>query len=155
MGIKEKLIEDMKKAMKAREAGRVRLSVIRLVRAAIRNAEIAQMKEMDDEGVIQVLSREMRQRRDAIAEYLRLGREDAVEDIEKEISILKEYMPEQMPAEEIGALAREIIAQVGAKGPADTGKVMGLIMPRVRGRADGRLVSATVKSLLEDMRVDT
>lgn len=155
MGIKEKLTEDMKKAMKAREAGRVRLSVIRLVRAAIRNAEIAQMKEMDDEGVIQVLSREMRQRRDAIAEYLRLGREDAVEDIEKEISVLKEYMPEQMPAEEIGALAREIIAQVGAKGPADTGKVMGLIMPRVRGRADGRLVSATVKSLLEDMRVDT
>ncbi|MGE5485616.1 MAG: GatB/YqeY domain-containing protein [Ignavibacteriales bacterium] len=155
MNIKDRLTEDMKKAMKARDEGKVRLSVIRLARAAIRNAEIDQMKEMDDEGVVQVLSREIRQRRDAIAEYQKLGKLDAVKGLEEEISILMEYMSQQMRPEEIAALAREIVAQVGAKGPGDIGKVMGLMMPKVRGKADGRLVSETVKSLLQDIRGDT
>ncbi|MCR4399056.1 MAG: GatB/YqeY domain-containing protein [Firmicutes bacterium] len=152
MSIKDRLNEDMKKAMKAREAGRARLSVIRLARGAIRNAEIDQGKELDDAGAIQVLSREIRQRRDAVEEYRRLGRHEAAKALEDEISVLMEYMPAQMTAEEVRAVVGEAIAQVGAVGPGDLGRVMGAVMPKLRGRADGRLVSETVRSLLQDMQ---
>lgn len=155
MGIKDRLAEDMKLAMKARDAGKTRLSVIRLARSAIRSAEIDQKKEMDDSGVIQVLAREVRQRRDAIIEYQRLGKTDAVKALEEEISVLMEYMPEQMTEDEVRDVVRQAIEQVGARGPADLGKVMGIVMPKTRGKADGRIVSETAKSLLHEIGRDT
>jgi uncharacterized protein YqeY len=151
VSIKDRLMEDMKSAMKAREEGKTRLSVIRLARAAIKNAEVDQMKELDDAGVIQVLAREVKQRRDAIAEYRNLGRHDAVKALEEEIAVLMEYLPEQMSEDDVKRVAMDVVREVGARGPADIGKVMGALMPKVRGKADGRLVNQVVRSLLEEM----
>jgi len=151
MTIKERLAEDMKAAMKAREEGRTRLSVIRLARAAIKNAEVDQMKELDDSGVIQVLSREIKQRRDAIEEYKKLDRPDAVKALEEEIAILMEYMPQQMTEGELRRAVEEVVREVGAKGPGDLGKVMGALMLRVRGKADGRMVNQMVREILQNL----
>ena len=149
MSLKDQLVEDMKAAMKEKEAGKLRLSVIRMVRAAIKNAEIDKRKEFNDEEVIDVLAREAKQRRDAIEEYRKANREDIVEQFQEEIKVLLHYLPEQMSAEEITAIVHEIITRVGAKDQKDMGKVMGALMPRVKGRADGKLVNQIVKEALD------
>jgi len=149
MSLKDQLVEDMKAAMKDKEAGKLRLSVIRMARAAIKNAEIDKKKEFGDEEVIEVLAREAKQRRDAIEEYLKAGRQDIVEQLQEEIKVLMGYLPEQMSREEITALVHEVITRVGAKDQKDMGKVMGALMPKVKGRADGKLVNQIVKEALE------
>lgn len=146
--MKERLNEDMKQAMKAREAGKERLSVIRLARAAIKYAEIDRRHELSDEEVLEVLAREVKQRRDAILEYQKANRPEAVAALEREMNIVLGYLPRQMSADEIRALAREVVAQVGARDGKDMGKVMGALMPKVKGRADGKLVNQIVRELL-------
>ncbi|MHB8927877.1 MAG: GatB/YqeY domain-containing protein [Bacillota bacterium] len=148
MTLKERLNEDMKQAMKAREAGTERLSVIRLARAAIKYAEIDRRHELSDEEVLEVLAREVKQRRDAILEYQKANRPEAVAALEREMNIVLSYLPRQMSADEIRALAREVVAQVGARDGKDMGKVMGALMPKVKGRADGKLVNQIVRELL-------
>ncbi len=148
MTLKERLNEDMKQAMKAREAGKERLSVIRLARAAIKYAEIDRRHELSDEEVLEVLAREVKQRRDAILEYQKANRPEAVAALEREMNIVLGYLPRQMSADEIRALAREVVAQVGARDGKDMGKVMGALMPKVKGRADGKLVNQIVRELL-------
>ena len=148
MTLKERLNEDMKQAMKAREAGKERLSVIRLARAAIKYAEIDRRHELSDEEVLEVLAREVKQRRDAILEYQKANRPEAVAALEREMNIVLGYLPRQMSADEIRALAREVVAQVGARDGKDMGKVMGALMPKVKGRADGKLVNQIGRELL-------
>jgi uncharacterized protein YqeY len=148
MSVKERLDEDMKAALKARDAGRERLSVIRMVRAAVKNAEIEKMRPLTDEEVAAVLAREVKQRQDVIPDYAGGGRDDLVAAFEREIAILREYMPLQLSDEEVRRLAREAVSEVGAKDAKDMGKVMGVLMPKVKGKADGRLVSQVVKELL-------
>lgn len=148
MTIKEKLMEDMKLAMKAGEAGKLRLSVIRMARAAIRNAEIDSRREFGDDEVIEVLAREIRQRRDAAEEYRKLGKPDAASALEQEIQVLQEYMPAPLSEEELIQLARQAIEETGAVSKNDLGKVMKVLMPKVKGRADGKLVRDKVLSLL-------
>ena len=145
MSLKEKLANDMKEAMKAREAGKERLSVIRLVRGAIRQLEIDQRVELDDEGVLAVISKEVKQRRDSIEEFKKGGREDLVAQNEADIAILMEYLPAQLTEAEVKALVDEAVAAVGAKDPKDMGKVMKELMPKVKGKADGKLVNQLVK----------
>lgn len=147
MSLQEKLQEDLKAAMKSKDSRR--LSVIRLAKAAIKNTEIAKKKELNDDEVLEVLSREVKQRRDAIPEFQKGNRPDLVENLETEIAILMEYLPQQMSEEEIRQVAREVVAAVGAKDAKDMGKVMGALMPRVKGKADGRLVNQVVKELLQ------
>lgn len=149
MSLKDRLAEDMKAAMKAKDAGKVRLSVIRMARAAIKNAEIDKKKDFGDPEVIEILAKEVKMRRDAIAEFEKADRRDQVETLNQEIAILMEYLPQQLTEEEIRQLAREVIAQVGAQGPKDLGKVMGAITPKTKGRADGKLVNQIVRELLE------
>ena len=148
MSLKERLVEDMKVAMKAKEEGKVRLSVIRMARAAIKNAEIEKQMEFNDAQVIEVLAKEVKQRRDAIVEFSKANRPDKVKALEEEISVLMEYLPQQLSEGEIRQLAQEIIAEVGAQGPKDLGKVMGKITPKTKGRADGKLVNQIVRELL-------
>jgi uncharacterized protein len=148
LSLKDRLVEDMKVAMKAKEEGKVRLSVIRMARAAIKNAEIDKKTEFNDEQVIEVLAREVKMRRDAIEEFSKADRPDKVKELEEEISVLMEYLPQQLSEGEIRQLAQEIIAAVGAQGPKDLGKVMGSITPKTRGRADGKLVNQIVRELL-------
>lgn len=148
MTLKERLMADMKEAMKAKEAGKVKLSVIRMARAAIKNTEIEKGKELSDQEVIEVLAREVKQRRDAIVEYRKAEREDVVKDLEAEIEVLLGYLPQQLTHDEIKALVQEAIREVGATGPKEMGKVMGVLMPRVKGRADGKLVNEIVRQEL-------
>ncbi|MCL4516703.1 MAG: GatB/YqeY domain-containing protein [Firmicutes bacterium] len=147
MSLQEKLQEDLKAAMKSKDSRR--LSVIRLAKAAIKNTEIAKKKELGDDEVLEVLNREVKQRRDAIPEFQKGNRPDLVESLEAEIAILMEYLPQQMSEEEIRQAAKEAVAAVGAKDARDMGKVMGALMPKVRGKADGRLVNQVVKELLQ------
>lgn len=152
MTLKDRLDADMKTAMKAREAGKLRLSVIRLVRAAIKNAEIERRGELTDADVAAILAKEVKLRREAneiIPAAEREARRDYIEQNEREIAILQEYLPEQMEEDEIRELAAAVIASVGAQSPKEMGKVMGAIAPQVKGRADGRMVSRIVKEMLE------
>jgi len=146
--LKDRLVEDMKAAMKAKEEGKVRLSVIRMVRAAIKNAEIDKKIEFNDAQVIEVLAREVKMRRDAIEEFSKAKRPDKVQELEGEVAILFDYLPQQLSEREIREIAEEIIAETGSQGPKDLGKVMGMITPKTKGRADGKLVNQIVRELL-------
>ncbi len=148
MSLKDRLVEDMKAAMKAKEEGKVRLSVIRMVRAAIKNTEIDKKIDLSDTQVIEVLAREVKMRRDAMEEFSKAKRPDKVQELEEEVTILMEYLPQQLTEGEIRELAKEIIAETGAQGPKDLGKVMGVISPKTKGRADGKLVNQIVRELL-------
>ncbi len=148
MSLKDRLVEDMKVAMKAKEEGKVRLSVIRMARAAIKNAEIEKKTEFSDDQVIDILAREVKQRRDAIEEFVKVERPEKVKALEEEISILMDYLPQQLSEGELRQLAQETIAEVGALSMKDLGKVMGKITPKTRGRADGKLVNQIVRELL-------
>ena len=148
MSLQERLLSDMKEAMKAKEAGKLRLTVIRMVRASIKNAEINNKRDLNDEEVLEILAREVKQRRDALPEYEKANRQDMVDNLKEEIKILQEYLPEQLTEAEITQLVQEAIEQVGANSPRDMGKVMGTLMPKVKGKADGKLVNKIVKDLL-------
>jgi len=146
MSLMEQLNEDMKQAMKNQE--KLKLSVIRMVRAAVKNAEIDQRKTLNDEEVLMVLSRELKQRRESLQEFEKAGRQDLVEVLQQEISILTSYLPEQLTEEELEKIVTETIAEVGAKTKAELGKVMAQLMPKVKGKADGKLVNQLVQKAL-------
>ena len=148
MSLKEQLTADMKDAMKAKEAGKRRLSVIRLVRGAVRQLEIDGKKELSDEDVLGVISKEVKQRRDSIEDFKKGGRDDLVAEAEAEIAILMGYLPQQLSEDEVRSLVQEAIAVSGATSPKDMGKVMKELMPKVKGRADGKLVNGIVKEHL-------
>jgi len=144
--LKQKLMNDLKQAM--RGGDEVRRSVIRLVMAAIKNAEIARQTTLGDTDILGVIAKEVRQRRESI-EAFRLGnRPDLVAQEEAELAILSEYLPQQMTREEIIVAARRVIDEVGAQGPGDKGKVMPKLIAELKGRADGREINAVVTELL-------
>ncbi|WP_415944845.1 GatB/YqeY domain-containing protein [Selenomonas montiformis] len=146
MSLKEQLTNDMKEAMKAHDKDR--LAVIRMVRGAVRQQEIDGKKELGDEDVLAVISKEVKMRRDSIEEFRKGGREDLVEKTEAEIAVLMPYLPAQLSEEEIRGLVQAAVEQTGAASPKDMGKVMGVLMPKVKGRADGKTVNAIVRSML-------
>lgn len=146
MRLVDRLTDDMKQAMKDKD--KLKLSVIRMVKSSIKNEEINQGKELSDDEVLTVLTRELKQRRDSLQEFEKAGRDDLAASARDEINILMEYMPEQLNEEEIRALVNEIIQQTGASSKKDMGKVMGALMPKVKGRADGTLVSKVVQESL-------
>lgn len=148
MSLKEQLTNDMKEAMKAHDKDR--LAVIRMVRGAVRQQEIDGKKELGDEDVLAVISKEVKMRRDSIEEFRKGGREDLVEKTEAEIAVLMPYLPAQLSEEEIRGLVQAAVEQTGAASPKDMGKVMGVLMPKVKGRADGKTVNAIVRSMLTD-----
>ncbi len=148
MTLKDRLVEDMKVAMKAKEEGKVRLSVIRMVRAAIKNAEIDKKIEFTDAQVIEVLARELKLRRDSLEVYANADRPETVQALEVEISVLMDYLPQQLSEGEIRQLVQETIGVVGAQGLKDLGKVMGVLSPKTKGRADGKLVNVIVREIL-------
>ena len=131
-----------------REGDRLKVSVLRLLRSAIEYEEKARRKELDDDGVVEIVSRQINQRNDSIEQFRKGNREDLAEKEEAEIVILKTYMPPQLSREELTGLAKEAIAQVGAQGPQDKGKVMGRLMPQVKGKAQGSEVNQVVMDLL-------
>ena len=148
MTLRDRLMEDMKQAMKDKEAGRLKLSVIRMVRSAAKNVEIDRRKELDDNELLEVLAKEVKMRRDSLDEFRKADRPELLATLEQEIAVLMEYLPEQMSAAEVRALVTQAVADAQAASAKDMGKVMALLMPKVKGRADGKLVNSIVKEML-------
>ncbi len=146
MSLKDKLTEDLKQAMRQRDEQR--RSTLRLVMAAIKNAEIEKRRELEEGELLAIIAKEAKQRHESIAQFERGGRQDLADREKAELQILLAYLPEQLSREEIEAQARQIIAEVGAASPAQMGQVMRRLMPLMQGKADGKLVSQVVKELL-------
>jgi uncharacterized protein YqeY len=146
MSLKERLQEDWKVAMKSKDS--FRAGVISMVRASILLSEKSDGVPLDDEQVIAVLSKEVKQRKESIVEFEKGNRPDLVEQTKKEIDILLEYLPQQLTEDEIQEIVREAVIEVGANSIKEMGRVMAAVQPRVKGRADGKLVSRIVKEQL-------
>jgi hypothetical protein len=146
MSLAERLNDDMKLAMKSQD--KFKLSVIRMVRASIKNLEIDQRKTLDDQEVLDVLNREIKQRKDSLQEFEKAGRNDLAESLKAEIAVLMDYMPQQLTDEEVKAIVQQTIQEVGASSKADMGKVMSALLPKVKGQADGKTVNSFVQQFL-------
>jgi len=146
MTLQQKLMADLRQAMK--QGDNQRRSLLRLVLAGVKNAEIDKGVPLDDSGIVDVISREVKRHRESIAEFSKGNRQDLVAKEEAELAILLEYLPQQMSREEIEEAARSAIEQVGARGPGDKGKVMSQLMPQLKGRAQGREINEVVLELL-------
>ena len=146
MALKEQLDADMKSSM--REKDTVKLSVVRMLKSAIKYREIEAMKPLDDAGVLQVVSGEIKRHKDSIDQYRAGNRQDLVDKEEAELAILQAWLPAQLSEAELKALVEAAVVKTGAGGPRDMGAVMKALLPDVQGKADGRLVSELVKARL-------
>ena len=149
MTLSERLEAAMRDAMRARDE--MRTQTLRMAMAAAHNQRIARGRDLTDDEVVDVLTKQVKQRRESIAMYRDAGREERAAVEEAEAAILAEFLPEQLSHEQIEELARAAIAETGAAGPGDMGRVMGALSPRTKGRADGRAVSDTVRRLLAEV----
>jgi len=147
MGVREQLEEDVKTAMRQGDAET--RDTLRMLLAAIKQVEIDDRVQLDDDGVLKVISKQAKQRRESIKDAKAAARPDMVEEEQRELAICESYLPQMMTAEEIQPIAERVINEVGATGMQDTGRVMGKLMPELQGRADGGLVSSIVRSLLQ------
>jgi uncharacterized protein YqeY len=146
MALRERLDEDLKSAMRAKDS--LRMNTIRGLKSAVKYREIELMKPLDDAGILGVASTEIKRRRDSVEQYRAGNRPDLADKEEAEILLLQDYLPQQLTAAELEAKVDEVIARVGAKGPKDMGVVMKALLPDVQGRADGKVVSELVKQRL-------
>lgn len=146
MALKEQLMNDLKAAMKEKDI--VRKNTVQMVRAAILQYEKDNQAELDDEGVIDVIAKEMKRRKDVMPEYEKSGREDMIAELNREIAVLAAYLPEPLSEEELETIVLQAIEEVGATGMKDMGKIMAAVTPKTRGRADGRQINAIVKKKL-------
>ncbi len=146
MSLKERITEDMKAAMRAREAQR--LGAIRMLTAAIKQKEVDERVELDDAAVIGIVDKLIKQRKDSIEAFAKAGRQDLADSEAAEIVVLQAYLPARLSQDEVAAQVKAIVAEVGAKGPGDMGKVMGAAKARLAGKADMGQVSAAVKAAL-------
>jgi uncharacterized protein len=151
MALKDTIQEALKGALKRQQ--RVEVSTLRLLLSEIKYAEIAQQKPADDNKVLDVITREIKRRRESIEAFKKGNRNDLVAQEEAELTLLLSYLPEQMSRDEIMAAARRAVDAVGAKGPSDKGKVMAQLMPQLKGKADGKEISEIVSELLAARQV--
>jgi uncharacterized protein YqeY len=146
MNLSERLNEDMKQFMKS--GNKFSLSVVRMLRSAVKNVEIDQRKTLGDDEVLDILNREMKQRRDARLEFDKAGRQDLVTQIDAEIAVIQTYMPQPLTEDELQTIVAQTIREVNASSKSDMGKVMSALMPKVKGRADGKKLNETVMRML-------
>lgn len=147
MTLKERIYKDMVDAMKGKDA--FKKNILSMVRASILQVEKDTQKELDDEGVINVISREIKQRKEVLPDYEKSGRQDLVDKINREIEIMLDYLPQQLTEEEIDEIVTNVINEIGAINKNDIGRVMAKIMPMVKGRADGSIVKTIVSQHLQ------
>ncbi|WP_216830056.1 GatB/YqeY domain-containing protein [Alkalihalobacterium elongatum] len=146
MNLLDRLTDDMKAAMKNKE--KEKLSVIRMVKSSLQNEQIKLGRELSEDETLTVLNRELKQRRESLHEFEKANRDDLASKLHGEIEVLQQYLPEQLSEEEVIRIVQETIKEVGATSKADFGKVMGAIMPKVKGKADGGLVNRLVQQHL-------
>jgi len=145
---KDQLMSALKEAMKNKDTER--RNTIRLLQSAIKQVEVDERRELSDEDVVDILQKEAKKRRESIDELTAAGREEQAQDEQNELDIIIEFLPEQLSREEIEVLVRDAIAKTGASSPKEMGKVMGILVPQTKGRADGKLVSLVVRELLSN-----
>lgn len=146
MSLKETLMDDLKAAMKDKDV--IRKNTVQMIRSAVLQFEKDNKAELDDNGIIDVIAKELKRRRDVLPEYEKSGREDLIADINREIEILLAYLPKQLSKEELEVIVAEAIAEVGATSMKDMGKIMAAVMPKTKGRADGKMINEIVKAKL-------
>ena len=146
MSLKEKLLDELKIAM--REKDTVRKDAIQMVRAALLQYEKDNKVELDDEGVIDIIAKEVKRYKDALPDYEKSGRQDLVDELNAKVAILMPYLPEQLTEDEVRAIVKAVTIETGATSMRDMGKIMGAVMPKVKGRFDGRLLNNIVKEYL-------
>jgi uncharacterized protein YqeY len=146
MNFKEKLLEDLKSAM--REKDEIRKNTVTMIRSAILQVEKDNKVTLDESGIIDVIAKEVKKRKDSLPDYEKSNREDLIGNLKKEIEILMQYLPEQMSEQEVEQIVKQVIKETGASTMKDMGKVMSAVQPKVRGRADGKIVSQYVKQYL-------
>ncbi len=146
MSLKDKLMNDLKEAMRDKDI--VRKDTVQMVRAAILQTEKDNKTTLDDEKIIEVIAKELKRRRDVLPEYVKSGRQELIDKINKEIEVLLTYLPKQLTKEELLEIVKDAIKDTGATSMKDIGKVMGIVMPKIKGRADGKAVNECVKELL-------
>lgn len=146
MALKEKLMDDLKMAMKDKDI--TRKNTVQMVRSAILQFEKDNLCELDDDGILDVIAKELKKRRDVLPEYEKSGRDDLIEVLNKEIETLLAYLPKQLTKEELAVIVKDAIAEVGATSMKDMGKIMAAVMPKTRGRADGKMINLIVKENL-------
>ena len=144
--LKDQITDDMKTAMRAKDSER--LGTIRLLLAAMKQKEVDERVTLDDAGVIAIVDKLIKQRKDSVAAYVAAARQDLADKESSEIKVLEAYLPQRMSADEVTAAVKAIVAEVGAAGPGDMGKVMGVVKTRLAGKADMGQVSAAVKAAL-------
>jgi uncharacterized protein YqeY len=144
--LKDQITDDMKTAMRAKDSER--LGTIRLLLAAMKQKEVDERVNLDDAGVIAIVDKLIKQRKDSVAAYVAAARQDLADKESSEIKVLEAYLPQRMSADEVTAAVQAIVAEVGAAGPGDMGKVMGVVKTRLAGKADMGQVSAAVKAAL-------
>ena len=144
--LRERIADEMRAAMKAREQTRV--STLRMLMAAMKNTQVEKGHELEDDEVIEVISREAKRRRESMEAFEKGGRDELVQKEGAELAILEAYLPEKLSDEELARLVDEAIAETGASSPKEMGQVMKAVMPKVKGRADGSAVSAAVRARL-------
>jgi len=146
MTLKERITEDMKAAMRAKEGDR--LTTIRMLLAAVKQKEVDERIEVDDVALVAIVDKLIKQRKDSISQFTAAGRMDLADKETAELTVLEAYLPKRLSADEIAAAVAAIVASLGAKGPGDMGKVMGAVKAQLAGKADMGLVSAAVKAAL-------
>ena len=147
--MKEQLLQDLKEAMKEKDI--LKKDTITMLRAAILQVEKDSQKVLNDDDICGIVAKEVKKRKESVSEYENAGRQDIADDLKREIEILSKYLPEQLTEEEITKMVEEAIAESGATGPRDMGKVMGILRPKTQGKADGKVVSDIVKEKLNNM----
>ena len=146
MSIKETLAADLKQAMKDKDI--IRKNTVQMVRSAILQFEKDNLKELDDSGVLDIIAKELKKRRDVLPEYEKSGRDDLISDIKKEIEVLLQYLPAQLSDDELREIVKQAVSDTCATSVRDIGKIMQKVMPETKGRADGKKINEIVRELL-------
>ncbi len=146
MGLKERLAQDLKLSMKAKDT--VKKNTVTTIRAAIKQIEVDKRIELDDDGVTEVISKELKKRKDVLPEYEKSGRDDLINQLKTEIEIIMGYLPSQLSSDELDEIVKHAVEATGAYTMKDMGKIMAEVMPKVKGRADGRMVNEVARKYL-------
>ena len=146
MSLKEQLSADLKTAMKDKDI--VRKNTVQMVRAAVLQVEKDKKITLDDEGVLEVIAKQLKQRKDSLPDYEKSGRDDLIAELKAEIDVLMKYLPEQLTKEELEVIVKDAIASTGASSIKDMGKIMSCVMPQTKGRADGKMINEIARAML-------
>ncbi len=146
MGLKERLAQDLKLSMKAKDT--VKKNTVTTIRAAIKQIEVDKRIELDDDGVTEVIAKELKKRKDVLPEYEKSGRDDLINQLKTEIEIIMGYLPSQLSSDELDEIVKQAVEATGASTMKDMGKIMAEVMPKVKGRADGRMVNEAARKYL-------